>query len=123
MRVTRESLAALKACPDQLEIFAAEWPDGVEVSEAALLRAVELGLDLQWWASLALPAPLRDECERQVAPLLAEYVRQVAPLLAEYDRQRAPLRDEPHRQVAPLLAEFDRQVALLLWRVLQGEPC
>ena len=35
MRVTRESL--IGACADQLKTFAAEWPAGVEVSEAALL--------------------------------------------------------------------------------------
>ena len=115
MRVTRESLAALGACADQLQTFAAEWPDGVEVSEAALLRAAAMGLDLHWWASRAIPAPLRAEFERLRAPLRAEYDRQEA----EFVRQEA----EFVRQVAPLRDEFDRQVASILWRVLQGESC
>lgn len=106
MRVTRDSLTELGAqC--QLNVFAAEWPDGVEVSEATLRRATELGLDLTWWAERALPVPIWAEYDRQMALHWAEYDRQMAPHWAEYQRQ-----------VALHWAEYQRQVARALWAVL-----
>ena len=110
MRVTVKSLRKLRACEDQVALFAAEWPDGVEVSEAVLLRAAEIGLDLDWWAQRVLSPPLLAEYERQRAPLWAEYERQCAPLGAEYERQ-----------CAPLWAEYERQCAPLLWRLMAEE--
>ena len=78
--ITHEWLVEHGACEDQRAVFAAEWPDGVVLSEQSLYRAAELGLDLWWFARQYLPAPL-----------LAEYERQVAPLRTEYERQRAPM--------------------------------
>ena len=127
--ITHDWLAKHGACEIQRKVFAAEWPDGVVLSEQSLYRAAELGLDLGWFAREYLPAPLlaeyqrqrrplRAEYERQVALLLAEYQRQRAPLWAEYQRQEAPLLAEYERQVAPLLAEYQRQVARLLWQIV-----
>ena len=79
--ITHDWLAKHGACKIQRKVFAAEWPDGVVLSEQSLYRAAELGLDLWWFAREYLPAPLWAEYERQVAPLLAEYQRQVAQLL------------------------------------------
>ena len=115
--ITHEWLVEHGACEDQRDVFAAEWPDGVELSEAALLRAADLELDLEWFAEKYFPAPLLAEYRRQEAPLLAEYRRQEAALRAEYERQRAPLLAEFQRQRAPLWAEYQRQVAPLLWRI------
>ena len=69
--ITHDWLAEHGACEDQRAVFAAEWPDGVVLSEAALLRAADLELDLEWFAEKYFPAPLRTEYERQVAPLRA----------------------------------------------------
>ena len=115
--ITHEWLVEHDACEDQRDVFAAEWPDGVVLSEQSLYRAAELGLDLWWFAREYLPAPLLAEYERQRALLWAEYERQEAPLWAEYERQEAPLWAEYERQVALLLAEYERQVAPLLWRI------
>jgi hypothetical protein len=118
--ITHEWLVEHGACEDQRAVFAAEWPDGVELSEQSLYRAAELGLDLGWLARQYLPTPLWAEYERQEAPLLAEYERQWAPLWAEYQRQRAPLWAEYERQRAPLWAEYQRQRAPLLWRIARA---
>lgn len=91
VKITEEILRRKRACADQIAIFAGEWPEGCEVSEATLLRAAELKLDLTWFAEHFLPPPLWAEYRRQVALRLAEYRRQVAPLWAEYRRQAAPL--------------------------------
>jgi hypothetical protein len=79
--ITHEWLMKHGACENQRAVFAAEWPDGVVLSEQSLYRAAELGLDLGWFAREYLPAPLLAEYQRQRAPLWAEYQRQVAPLL------------------------------------------
>ena len=36
------------ACEDQVEIFEKEWPKGAEVTKENVIRALELGLDLDW---------------------------------------------------------------------------
>jgi hypothetical protein len=107
--ITHEWLVEHGACEDQRAVFAAEWPDGVVLSEQSLYRAAELGLNLGWFAREYLPAPRWAEYQRRVAPIWAEYQRQrVSPRWAEYQRQR----------VAPIWAEYQRQrVAPLLWRI------
>src|SRR5487761_2650295 len=55
MRITPEMLAAACACDNQAAIFAAEWPDGCEVTPEVAQRAVALGLDLNWAAEHLLP--------------------------------------------------------------------
>ena len=57
MLLTVRHLRLMSACPEQVDIFAAEWPDGVKLTRKALLRAVELRLDLQWFAIEMLDAP------------------------------------------------------------------
>lgn len=84
--ITHDWLAKHGACENQRKVFAAEWPDGVVLSEQSLYRAAELGLDLWWFARQYLPAPLWAEYERQVALLWAEYQRQEAPLLWRISR-------------------------------------
>ena len=50
MRVTVESLTALGACDSQVGVFAAEWPDGVELTRAVLVRAAWYSLPRTWRA-------------------------------------------------------------------------
>lgn len=39
-----------RACPEQIERFKAEWPDGAEPTHENLLRAAELRLNVDWLA-------------------------------------------------------------------------
>lgn len=87
MRVTKKLLQELNACEDQVEAFAAEWPDGCEITAENLTRCIALGLNIEWFATLIWGA----EYERQRSPLWAEYERQRAPLWAEYKRQQCNL--------------------------------
>ena len=57
MLITRELLERRAACLDQAAIFAAEWPEGTEITLAAAMRAVELGLDLEWAAEHIMTEP------------------------------------------------------------------
>jgi hypothetical protein len=50
MRITEKYLQKLGACPAQVEVFAAEWPKGCEISRKTLRRAIELDLDISWLA-------------------------------------------------------------------------
>ena len=45
-RITMQQLRDAGACREQVAIFAAEWPDGAEVSIENVRRAVALGLVL-----------------------------------------------------------------------------
>jgi hypothetical protein len=54
MKITVEMLKENRACKAQLAIFEKEWPDGVELTRDAVLRALELNLDLDWTAGMLL---------------------------------------------------------------------
>ena len=105
------------SCP-QVDIFKEKWPDGADLTEANLVRAAELELNLGWWAQRFLLASLWDEYWRQDALLWIKFQRQDALLWAKYRRQNALLLAEFKRQEALLLAEYRRQVALLIWRLI-----
>lgn len=97
MKITAKSLRDEGASCYQVTRFAAEWPEGCEVTEATLLRAAELHLDLDWFAMHFLPDPLWTEYGNQV---VSRWYR---------------------RQEVPLWAEYERQVALLIWQLLQKQ--
>ena len=70
MRITTKWLNDRNACKPQVEVFGHEWPKGVTVSLAALRRASELSLNLDWFARMALSPPLYADYEAKRAPLL-----------------------------------------------------
>ena len=49
IKITAQMLRDKNACKNQVTIFEAEWPEGVEISQAAIHRAIELRLDLDWF--------------------------------------------------------------------------
>ena len=56
MYLTAEMLREKGASCVQVVAFEKEWPDGNEVSATTIERAVELGLDIVWFAEQFLPA-------------------------------------------------------------------
>jgi hypothetical protein len=49
--VTAEKLEKLEACPDQVELFRQTFPapDGADYTKANILRAVAVGLNVDWF--------------------------------------------------------------------------
>ena len=71
--ITHEWLKRHDACDKHLSLFDQEWPDGAEVSEANLRRAIEIGLDMEWLLRLLLPPSVYADYEAKRAPLYADY--------------------------------------------------
>ena len=120
MRITTAWLREQRACPEQIEVFKKQWPEGASITEANLLRAAELNLNLGWLATQILSPSLLAEYRRQSAPFLEEYRRQIAPFLEEYERQKASFFADYRRKMALLWAEYDRQIAPL-WEERQRQ--
>uniref|UniRef100_A0A6M3KMG8 Uncharacterized protein n=1 Tax=viral metagenome TaxID=1070528 RepID=A0A6M3KMG8_9ZZZZ len=91
MKVTAVQLEKWDACREQVATFRSEWGDSVTLTRAALLRAAELGLDLDWWAKRALAGAQLAECEKKRAPIVAEYWKKLAAIVAEYEKKRAAI--------------------------------
>lgn len=94
MKVTAEMLRKKHACGEKIKVFEEEWPQGAEVTSENCLRAVELELDLLWFAInfltiqqreefLTLRTPARDAYYKAIAPAEKAYQRAIAPLLAK----------------------------------------
>jgi len=125
------------ACQGPVDLFAATFPDGVQVTEAVCL-AVADKFDVTWAACL-LPKAARAEYDAKHAPIWAEHNAKCDGILdeykakcdgiwAEYKAKRAPIRAEyeaKHDGIwaehaakrAPILAEYVRQQAALFGRI------
>lgn len=50
MKITKALLESHHACPERVEVFEAQWPDGVEISKESLSKAIALGVPIEWLA-------------------------------------------------------------------------
>jgi len=80
-------LQAKGACPNQVAVFAKEWPRGATVTLKNCERAAKLGLDVHWVSNNLLPKNLDDAYEAQRKPLCDAYVAQWQSLDDAYDAQ------------------------------------
>jgi hypothetical protein len=77
MRITVEQLCEANACSEQVEVFAKEWPDGIEVTQDSVDRAVELDLDIGWLAVTILPTGIWTLYQARSMPHWREYTRKL----------------------------------------------
>ena len=106
-KITERMLWSRGACADQLDKFAAMFPDGAVVT-AENCEAVSSEFDWAWASNYLLNPSARDEYDRMCAPARDEHERMCAPAWAEYERVRAPARAEYDRICAPARAEYER---------------
>ena len=89
MYLTADMLREKNACNYQVAVFEKEWPDGIKITKKAILRAVELELDINWFAYQFLPAPIwkaywkaialaRKACEKAIASAWKAYKEDMA---------------------------------------------
>ena len=71
--ITARLLRSKGACREQVEIFAAKWPDGVEITSENCLSSAILGLDLDWAARNFLSATAEKAYQEATAPAWKAY--------------------------------------------------
>ncbi len=54
LRIDADWLKQRNACAEDLAAFEKEWPDGVDVTAASVLRAADLDMNLGWFAKKVL---------------------------------------------------------------------
>ena len=102
--VTTEWLKSNNACPDAIDLFCKEWPEGGEVTHANLVRADAMGLSLEWFAKCVLPPQVyADYQAKRVTTLYADYQRYRSALYADYEARRSALYADYEASFAPLL--------------------
>lgn len=93
MLVDIELLKRLGACVEHQDVFASEFPEGLNITgdpdDGAIARIVDARLDVRWLCKRALTAPAWAEYERVRAQAWAEYRRVTAAAWAEYERVTA----------------------------------
>jgi hypothetical protein len=109
--ITRAWLEDRDACHDQVATFSAEWPDGVEITREALLRAAGLELDLSWFADHVLSAPARQAYRVAFAQALQAYGVAIAQANQAYDVAIAPARQAYRVAIAPANQAYDVAIA------------
>jgi len=138
MKITVKMLKKHNACEDQVDLFEATFPDGVQVTEAVCL-AVADKFDFSWAADSLPPPEARAEYSAKHAPIWAEYEAKRAPIWAEYwakldgiwseykaksdgiraeyGAKHAPIRAEYEAKRAPIRAEYLAKRAALFGRI------
>lgn len=114
--ITLDRLAG--ACQEQLALVRKEWPDGIPLTEASALRAVEVGLDLDWlaWRLLTPEALVKYEMAK-VAPW-ADYKRVTTAAWADFERAKVAALAEYDRVENSASAAFERAKAMTLLALL-----
>ena len=123
MHITVKLLKKHKACEEQVALFAATFPNGVQVTEATCL-AVADQFDFQWAAGNLLPSGKKADYDAERAPILDKYMDNRASIsaknvriMAEYDAKHARIRAEYAAERATIRMEYKRQVAALFGRI------
>jgi len=107
MYLTVKMLQDHKACQDQVDLFAAAFPDGVQVTEAVCLAVADkFGWD--WAAENLLPPEAR-----------AEYEAKETTIVAECEARRATIRMEYEAKLTPIWVEYRQQQAALFGRIAE----
>ena len=91
MKITKNMLRKHEACSDQVELFAAEWPNGAEVTADNVLRAITLALDVSWLTHL-MTAGARRDYNAAVAGPLHDYYAAIASTKRDYEAEVAGAR-------------------------------
>ena len=85
--------------PEQLELFRRVFPDGAEVNEAMVLRAIAAGLSIRWLTKL-LPLPALNAFYKAMMPSWNAYNEATAPAAKAYNEAVAPARKAYHEAQA-----------------------
>ena len=93
MKITKRMLQAKGACPNQVAVFAKEWPRGATVTLKNCERAAKLGLNVHWVSKNLLPKKLDDAYLVQRKALYDAYETQRKPLYDAYEAQRKSFYD------------------------------
>ena len=110
VKITSGWLKKRYACAGGIRTFAAEWPDGAEVTAQNLDRACELGLSIKW---------LLDKIGTQQA--MDDYHQVGNVVFEDYQRNGSPTLDEERRiekvaTIAAILASVKSRRWLSLFR-------
>ena len=97
---------------DQYEAFKTEWPDGAELTVENLLRAVELGISIDWIADIIL-----DETDRYYSVRQRAFTK----IAGDVERAMQAFRDSGAANATPWLSPYLAKVNLTLARTLVWE--
>ena len=131
MKITKCMLQAKGACPNQIAVFAKEWPRGATVTLKNCERAAKLGLNVHWvsknllpknldYAYLAQRKSLCDAYDAQRKSLYDAYVAQRKSLDDAYDAQRKPLDDAYVTQRQSLYDAYVAQCWQVFYKITKG---
>ena len=87
MKITKRMLQAKGACPNQVAVFAKEWPRGATATLKNCERAAKLGLNVHWVSKNLLPKNLDDAYVAQRKSLCDAYLAQQKAFYDAYDAQ------------------------------------
>ena len=108
MYLTADMLKEKNACHRQVAVFEKEWPDGVKITKKAILRAVELELDIDWFVDNFLPPPIREA-----------YQKAIDLAWKAYKEATAPAREAYHEDLTSARKAYHKAQALTLYKVLK----
>ena len=108
MYLTTDMLKEKNVCEGQVTIFEKEWPDGVKITKKAIIRAVELGLDIDWFADNFLSALTRKAYRKAIALAWKAYEEGIASAWKAYKEA-----------VAPVQEAYEEAEALALYKALK----
>ena len=130
MKVTADMLRAKDACEKQVKIFEKEWPRGTRITKKACLRAWELGLDTNWFASELLEGkawkaykeaidPAWEAYEKAIAQAWKAYKEAIAPAWEAYEKAEAQALEAYDKAIAQAWKAYEKAIAIALYEAVR----
>jgi len=126
MKVTAEMLRDKNACKGQVLIFEKEWPNGTRITKSACLRAVELKLDINWFAYWFLKDKSLEAYQKAREPAWTKYEKACEPAWTKYYNICGPYgtncyktcvshRVACNKACTPHYKKYSKAIAIALW--------
>ena len=112
--ITKTLLLSLKACDQQVELFAQTWPKGLKIpkalksQQALATKLTALKFDINWVTDNLLTHEQRAEYRKIQDPAWGEYYKIQAPAYTEYLKIQAPALTEYEKIQTPAWAEYKK---------------
>ena len=119
MKITVKLLKSKGACAEQVDKFAALFPDGVEPTKALCFAHAQT-FDWRWAAENLLPAPAREAYDKARAPAERAYNEARATAEKAYNEAVATAWKARNEALAPAERAYNEAVATAFGRVVEN---
>lgn len=120
MLITKQMLEDKGGCGNQVEIFAKEWPAGMEVTAENCLRLADLHLNVDWAARNLLTATAFKAYEKARDQVREAYQKAITPTWEAREKVKAQALEAYEKTIVPAWEAYEKAIGPA-WEVYEKD--